>query len=180
MKLTLLRTIHPMLDLLLNPSSTVETNLNYFSYALQYSVGIPVSYLGIYTNSYPLNFVNNASYSELDFNTVGSVGTNYTFVLIYPANFTTAPLTVSVDQLPLKDVKITSNATYYFATFSIPSGYHEVALSYVSPNSNYIYQVNPILNPSASVIAAVVLLLIVGTVFIFYYVRRQNALSKVS
>jgi len=164
--------------LLFDPTPMTETSLNYFSYVLQYSVGVPVSYLGIYTNSFPLNFVNNASYSELDFNTVGTFGTNYTFILIYPSNFTTAPLTVFVNQIPLKAVKITSNSTYYFATFSIPSGYNEVALSYVAPNSNYIYQVNPILNPSVSVIAAVILLLIVGTVFIFYYVRRQNALSK--
>ncbi|MDA4111400.1 MAG: hypothetical protein OK439_02595, partial [Thaumarchaeota archaeon] len=111
---------------------------------------------------------------ELDFSTVGSGLNNYTFTLIYPSNFTTSPLTVSVDQIPLRNVKITSNATYYFATFSIPAGLHSIALSYISPNSNGIYLTNPILNPSFSVIAVVVLLLVVGTVFILYYVRRQN------
>jgi len=167
-----------VVNLLLNPNTGGFANLNYFSYALQYEVGIPVSFLGIYTNAYPLNFINNASFSELDFNTVGAIGRNYTFALTYPANFTTAPLTISVDQIPLKDVKITSNSTYYFVTFSMPSGFHRVSLSYVSPNSNYIYQQNPILNPSVSVIAAVILLLVVGTVFIFYYARRQNSFSK--
>jgi len=165
--------------LILNSATGTRSNLNYFSYVLQYQVGIPVSYMGVYTNSYPLNFVNNASYSELDFNTAGAVGTNYTFILAYPANFSTSPLTVRVDQVELKSVKFNSNASYYFATFSIPSGYHKVALSYVSPNTGgSSIESSPILNPSISVVAAVVLLLIVGTVFIFYYVKRQNAVSK--
>lgn len=165
--------------LILDSNSTSEVDLNYFSYALQYLGGMPVSYIGIYTNSYPLDFVNNATYSQLDFDTVGAVGSNYSFVLVYPDNFTTSPLSVTIDQVPLTDVKVTSNATYYFASFSIPSGYHEVALSYISPNSGgSIFSQSPILNPSFSVIAAVMLLLIVGTVFIFYYVKRQNALSK--
>jgi hypothetical protein len=166
--------------LLLNPITGSDSSLNYFSYVLQYTLGVPVSTMGIYTNSYPLNFLNNASFSELDFSTIGAIGTNYTFVLVYPSNFTTVPLSVFVDQVPLKTVKITSNATYYFATFSIPSGSHEVVLSYVSPNSYYLYQQNPILNPGISVIAAVILLLIVGTVFIFYYVKRQNSASQVA
>lgn len=164
--------------LTLSSASGADTSLNYFSYPLETSAGITESYLGVYTNSYPLNFVNNATYSQLDFNTFGPSGTNYTFVLAYPENFTTVPLSVSVDQVPLNDVRFTSNKTYYFATFSIPSGYHSVALSYVEANSNYIGVENPILSPSASVIAAVILLLVVGTVFIFYYVRRQNAQAK--
>lgn len=164
--------------LLMNPVSGAVSNLNYFTYVLQYTIGVPVSTMGIYSNAYPLDFVNNASYSQLDFSTVGQTGSNYSFILAYPANFTTAPLTVYVDQIPLKDVKITSNATYYFATFSIPSGYHTIVLSYVSPNSDDIYSVSPIISPSLSVIAAVILLLIVGSVFILYYVRRQNLLAK--
>ncbi len=166
------------LTLLLNPASRGNQNLNYFTYVLRSDIGVPEATMGIYTNAYPLNFVNNASFSELDFNTVGGTGTNYTFVVAYPANFTTAPLTVSVDQVPLKSVTITSNKTYYFATFSVPSGYHSVALAYVSPNSNYANVVNPILNPGLSVILAVILLLVVGCIFIFYYVRRQNILAK--
>lgn len=164
--------------LLLEPNSTDQSYLNYFSYVLQDQVGIPVAYIGIYTNSYPLNFINNDSFSQLDFNTIGPVGANYAFVLTYPENFTTAQLTVLVDGVPLKDVKFTSNATYYFASFSIPSGYHTVVLTYYAPNSNSIYSQNPILSPSASVIATVILLLVVGTVFIFYYVKRQNALAR--
>jgi hypothetical protein len=164
--------------LLLNPASGGTKNLNYFSYVLQYTIGVPTAYMGIYTNSYPLNFINNASFSELDFSTVGGTGTNYTFVLVYPANFTSAPLSVYVDQIPVKNVRINSNASYYFATFSVPSGYHKVVLSYVAQNSHFDYSVNPILNPGLSVILAVILLLIVGVIFIFYYVRRQNALAK--
>jgi hypothetical protein len=165
--------------LLLDSNSATESSLNYFTYVLQDQGGTPVSYMGIYTNSYPLNFVNNATYSEVDFDTVGAVGTNYTFVLVYPDNFTSSPLSVAVDQVPLTDVKITSNATCYFASFSIPSGYDQVALTYISPSTagSDFYQ-SPILDPGLSVIAAVMLLLIVGTVFIFYYVKRQNALSK--
>lgn len=165
-------------NLYMNPSNDPNPSLNYFSYPVEYAAGLPVSYMGIYTNSYPLNFFNNGTYSEIDFNTYGPTGTTYSFVLAYPENFTTAPLSVSVNQVPLKDVKFTSNKTYYFATFSIPSGYNSVVLSYVAPNTNYLGVTNPILSPSASVIAVVILLLIVGTVFIFYYVKRQNSLAK--
>jgi len=164
--------------LILNPSTGGNQNLNYFSYVLSYNIGVPVMTMGVYTNAYPLNFVNNASFSQVDFNTVGGTGTNYTFVIAYPANFTIATLSVYLDQVPLKTVTETSNKTYYFATFTVPSGYHSVELSYVSPNSNFIYQVNPILSPGVSVILAVILLLIVGSIFIFYYVRRQNILAK--
>jgi hypothetical protein len=163
------------LDLALNPSiSGNNSQLGYYTYPIQFSVGVPQTYVGIRTNAYPLNFVNNASFSELDFNTIGLSGPNYTFTIVYPANFTTAQLTVKVDQIPVKSVKITSNSTYYFASFSVPSGPHQIKLVYISPNGYFNYTQNPILNPSIAVIAAVILILIFGTVFIVYYVRRQN------
>ena len=161
-------------------ASGSNAGLNYFSYPLQTSAGFTESYLGIYTNSYPIDFINNQTYSQLDFDTYGPTGTTYTFVLAYPDNFTTSPLTVSINQVPLKDVTITSNKTYYFATFAVPSGDNSIVLSYVTANGYYLGVTNPILSPTISVIAAVLFLLVVGTVFIFYYVRRQNALAKIA
>ncbi len=163
------------LNLALSPSvSGSSSQLGYYTYPIVFGAGSPQSYIGIRSNAYPLNFVNNASFSELDFNTIGLPGPNYTFTIVYPANFTNSPLTVKVDQIPLTKVKITSNATYYFASFSIPAGVHQVTLTYYSPNGSYNTTTNPILNPSAVVIAATVLILLFGTVFIIYYVRRQS------
>ncbi|MDA4130787.1 MAG: hypothetical protein OK457_08460 [Thaumarchaeota archaeon] len=166
-------------SLILN-SGTANSALNYFSYAIQYSVGVPTAYMNIYTNAYPLNFLNNASNSELDFSTVGYGLNNYSFTLIYPANFTSAGLTIKVDHIPLKDIRVTSNASYYFATFSVPAGPHSIALSYISPNVSTPFPTNPILNPGISVVAVVVLLFVIGTVFILYYVRRQNISPRTS
>ena len=103
------------LNLALNPSiSGSNSQLGYYTYPIQFAVGAPQTFVGIRTNAYPLNFVNNASFSQLDFDTIGPLGPNYTFTIVYPANFTTTQLTVKVDQIPLKSVKITSNRYILF------------------------------------------------------------------
>ena len=166
------------LHLYLGPMPTVSNyttaKLNYFTYPLQYGIGQPTTYLGIYTNAYPVQFVNNATWSEIDFQTVGTSGYDFVFTVIYPANLTTAPLSIRVDGIPIQNVQTVSNSTYKFDTFSISASSHKIALIYTAPNGQYLYQQYPNFNPGIDVILIVILLGVVGFAFMMSHMWRQQ------
>ncbi|MGI0090255.1 MAG: hypothetical protein ACREBS_00970 [Nitrososphaerales archaeon] len=158
-------------------SNYTRAKLGYFTYALQYGIGQPTSYLGIYTNSYPVQFVNNATWSEVDFQTVGTGGYDFVFTIIYPKNFTTTSLTVKIDGIPIRNVQTLSNSTYNFESFSTTASLHKIALVYIEPNGRYVYQQNPNFDPGIAIILIVVLLGAVGTAFVLSYTWRQQRKS---
>jgi hypothetical protein len=166
-----------------NSIMTVErcdTNgLNYAGFQLQFTYVRPSGYLGILSNAYPLSLTNNASNSEVDFNTVGSSGYTFNFSLFYAKNFTSVTPTIRVDGSTIRSVVEQVNATYDVDTFSIPSGNHLITFSYLSPAGYYVFQVYPQFYPSFETILIVILLAIIGSAFIIYYVKTTDKRGEV-
>ena len=155
-------------------------NLNYEAFPVQVffgQTGQTNNYLGILSNAAPLNFYNNVTHSQLDFSTSGSTGSTYYFTAIYPKNLSTIPITVEVNGVATT-VQVRSNSTFYFATFSVPSGPNSIALSFVSPNGQYIYTVFPYFYPTMIVMVVVVILAAVGGTFLILYARQKDRNMK--
>jgi hypothetical protein len=128
----------------------------------------------IVSNAAQLNFRNNASRSEIDFTTAGGTGAPFYFVVIYPKNFTEAPVQIRVDSSYIQ-VRTQSNSTHGFAIFSTASGYHVVAITYTPVNGNFAETVQyPQFYPSRDTIIAVSVLAFMGVVFLVLYARRSD------
>jgi len=166
--------------------STIASQYNLVNYphlvppAGQYALGNYIGaqyipYFDVLSNSVPLAFRNNATNNEIDFSTFGATGGTFYFVLIYPTNLTQVRLGLSVDGNASVPLTRFSNSTTSFVLFSIPSGAHNVALTYLPPNGSYAGGVQyPKFFPPASTIAAVLVVLAVGLIFAVLFVRSRE------
>ena len=166
--------------------STIASEYNLVSYprlispAGQYALGNYIGaqyipYFYVLSNAVPVGFRNNATNNEIDFNTLGTTGGEFNFVLIYPTNLTTVNLGLNVDGNTSLPVTRLSNSTTSFVLFSIPSGAHSVALTYLPPNGNYAGGVQyPRFFPPASTIVAVIVVLVAGLIFAILFVRSRE------
>ena len=163
------------LTLSLDPLTDANySQLNYFTYALLFGLAAPSTTVSLYTNSYPLNFYNNATFSELDFYTVGSSGYNFTFVFAYPSNFSISALIVKIDGIPLSNLKTESNSSGDILTFSIPSGQHRISIAYIPPIAPSPSPNSPFLFPGYITVLAVVLIVVIGATLLIVFVRRKD------
>ena len=134
-----------------------------------------IPYVTIVSNAAVLSFKNNASNSELDFGTVGLAGNTFYFVVIYPRNFSLNPISIRVDRVAYGPVVVQSNSTHYFSTFSVPSGIHSIAVTYLPPNAVYSNPIQyPRFFPPLSTIFAVVSIGAVGIGFLVIYLRKRE------
>ena len=132
-------------------------------------------YITIMSNAVPLNYKNNASFSEIDFSTFGDSGGSFYFVVIYPNNFTSRPLALRVDGGYQSGVKVQSNSSDYFSIFSIPSGVHRIALVFNLRSGNSIPVDYPNSYPTSDVLITAGLLAVAAAIAISVYeVRRQK------
>jgi len=145
-------------------------------YALGNYIGAQyIPYFYVLSNAVPVGFKNNATNNEIDFNTLGAAGTDFHFVVIYPTNLTTVRLGLNVDGNTSIPVTRLSNSTTSFVLFSIPSGAHSVALTYLPPNGNYAGGVQyPKFFPPASTIVVLLLVLVAGLIFAILFVRSRE------
>ncbi|MHB8567559.1 MAG: hypothetical protein ACYC7D_13845 [Nitrososphaerales archaeon] len=152
-------------------------NLSYAVYPQRYSFGQYVPYISILSNAVPLGYYNNFSNSEIDFQTAGTPGYTFYFTVIYPKNLTTVPFTIRSDGVVISS-SLRSNATHYFASFSVGSGDHKFSMSYIPVNGFYNTQQYPFFFPGSSTVLAVVLLAIIGSAFLAFYVLRSERTRK--
>jgi hypothetical protein len=145
-------------------------------YALGNYIGAQyIPFFDIVSNSVPLSFRNNATNSEIDFSTVGLSGGSFEFAVVYPQNLTQTPISVKVDGNPSVSVTHYASGGLYYELFSMPSGVHRVALTYLPPNGNYQGAVQyPRFFPPVLVVLALIYIMVVGLGFMIVYVRRRD------
>lgn len=147
---------------------------NYVGYGIQYGYLKPTSYIGIVSNAFPLGIINNASASQFAFRTLGSGGHSFNVTILYATNFTSVTPTIRVDGLPVHSNIQSYNSTYDEDIFTVPSGLHGIVFSYSSPSGFFVYQVYPQFYPSIATIIIVILLAVVASTFLIYYVRSSD------
>jgi hypothetical protein len=157
-------------------ATVVDPGTLYYPYSLSFVNGVtPVTqYIYFVSNAYPLDIFNNATYSQIDFKTVGLTGYTFSFTVIYPNSFTRVVPSVTVDGAKASVTSSQLNSTYSSIQFSMPSGTHAVALSYQAPPQNYYYNTSPTFTPGVGVIVGVVCLAVVGRFLLVLYVRKQE------
>lgn len=155
-------------------SSSNFTQLTHYTYQLLFGLAGQPETISLYSNADPLNFYNNATFSELDFSTVGSSGYNFTFIFVYPRDLSSTPLSVKVDGVPLNTVKTTSNATDYIETFSVPSGQHKISVTYIPPLPANTFGPSPVLNPGIIAEIGLIIAAAGGLILMIIFVRRRG------
>jgi len=151
-----------------------SNSTNYVSYGIQYGFLKPTSYIGIISNAYPLSISNNASASAFGFRTLGSTGYSFNVSILYAKNFTTVTPTIRVDGNAVRSAVLPYNSTFNEDVFTVPSGTHSIVFSYSSPTGFFVYQVYPQFYPSLTTILIVILLALVASAFLVYYVRNSD------
>ncbi|MHB8700005.1 MAG: hypothetical protein ACYC7D_03195 [Nitrososphaerales archaeon] len=154
--------------------SCASNSTNYINFGIQYGYLKPTTYLGILSNAFPVALYNNATVSEFDFRTLGSSGYNFNISVLYATNFTSVTPTIQVDGKSVQSTVSQYNSTYTEDVFSIPSGPHSITFSYDSPSGFFVYQVYPQFYPASTTILVVILLAVVASVFLIYYVRNSD------
>jgi len=131
----------------------------------------------IISNAYPIfkgnNLGNNFTKSEIDFQTVGVPGYTFYFTAIAPKNTSINGFQVKVDGLNVATREQT-NATDYFVSFSVPSGFHSIQLIYVPQSAPQDINQLPSFYPDRLTIIAVVIIAVVGTAFLIFHARRSE------
>jgi hypothetical protein len=126
----------------------------------------------ILSNAAVLNFQNNYSNTEFDYNVVGPGGSTFYFVVIYPKNLSTVAMSVRVNGTYVP-TRLQSNSTHYFVIFLIPSGPYSIALTYANPSVSSGGNL-PLFYPGIAVVGAIIALGVAGSVFLVVYVRRYE------
>ena len=158
-------------------SLTVSGTSQYsFSIQQNYLLGSfgPIQSIGIVSNSYPLGFFYNATHSELDFRTVGNNGYNFTYTVFYPTNMSSIPMGAKVDGFPVAVSNRNVNSSYSSASFTIPSGSHQIALTFASPNGFFLYQTYPYFFPGPTTIISLVILVLLSIILLSFYIKRRK------
>jgi len=136
-----------------------------------------VPQLTIVSNALPLGFRSTPGNSQMTFSTMGLLGGTDYFVLIYPNNMTTTPVSVIVDGAAVQ-ATTTSSSTTEYTVFAIPAGFHSVVLSYTAPNGFFSQIVYPYVYPKLTTIVLVVVLALVALLLIVLFVRRRELSSS--